>query len=189
MSKKSKYHAYIFFTLLVCGTYLRLYNLDNTLLWQDEAETAFYAKQVLDFRLPNAYDVQRGLFLYIGALIPIAQSDSSLGLIDPSMYDFVQEDFDNDGRLIKHPYGDILLTALSLVIFGPSTFSARFLFALTGVFSLILTYKLATYLYNQRIGLIALVFQTFNIVLIAYERQTRLYSLGVFCLWVRSILV
>jgi len=182
MSKNNnKCHIYIFFTLLICGSYLRLYNLENTLLWQDEAETAFYAKQILDFRLPSAYDEKRDLFLYIGALIPISNSDSHLGLIDPRIYGFVQEDFANDGTLIKHPYGDILVTAISFFIFGPSTFSARFLFALIGVFSLILTYKLGSYLYNKRIGLISMAFQTFNIVLIAYERQARHYSLGVFC--------
>ena len=181
MLKNSRCCIYIFFALLFCGGYLRLYNLENIPLWQDEAETAFYAKQVLDFRLPNAYDEKRDLFLYIGALIPISNSDSHLSLIDPHIYGFVQEDFSSDGKLIKHPYGDILVTAISFFIFGPSTFSARFLFALIGTFSLILTYKLGRYLYNKKIGLISMAFQTFNIVLIAYERQARHYSLGVFC--------
>jgi len=180
MSGNNKWHISIFFVLLISGSYLRLYNLNNTLLWQDEAETAFYARQILDFRLPNAYDEKRDLFLYIGAFIPISPSDSHSGLIDPTIYEFVQEDFANDGTLIKHPYGDILLTALSFSIFGPSTFSARFLFALTGVFSLILVYQLGRYLYNKRVGLIAMAFQTFNIVLIAYERQARYYSLNLF---------
>jgi hypothetical protein len=155
--------------------------LENTALWQDEAETAFYAKQILDFKLPNGYDEARDLFLYIGALIPISNSSSRAGLVDPYMYAFVQEDFADDGTLIKHPYGDIAVTALSFLVFGPSTFSARFFFALMGVFSLVLTYNLARYLYNQRVGLISMAFQTFNIVMIAYERQARYYSLTVFC--------
>ncbi len=180
MTERAK-HIFIFIVLLTCGSYLRLYNLDNSLLWQDEAETAWYARQMLDFRLPNAYDAKRDLFLYIGALVPISAPDSATGLIDTDIYEFAEEDFADDGTLIKHPYGDIIVTALSFLIFGPSTFSARFLFALMGVFSLALTFQLGKYLYNSRTGLISMAFQTFNIVLIAYERQARYYSLAVFC--------
>lgn len=181
MPKFPKYYFYIFFALLICGSYLRLYNLENTLLWQDEAETAFYAGQISDFKMPNAYDENRDLFLYIGALIPITDTDLAAGLIDTAIYGYSEEDFAEDGALIKHPYGDILVTALSFFIFSPSTFSARFLFALMGVMSLLLTYKLAEYLYNAKVGLISMAFQTFNIVLVAYERQARYYSLAVFC--------
>jgi hypothetical protein len=59
---------------------------------------------------------------------------------------------------------------------GDSTFSTRFPFALLGLFSLVFTYKLGTLLYNRRVGLMAMGFQSLNIVLILYERQARYYS-------------
>lgn len=176
-----KWSSIFFLALLFLGGYLRLYHLDDKLLWQDEAETALYARQILNFQLPNAYDKERGLFLYIGVLIPFSNTPTDSGQIDPYIYGFYQEDFTNDGRLVKHPYGDILLTAYSFAILGVSTFSARFPFALLGIFSLILTYKLSQFLYHRRIALMAMAFQAFNIVLIGYERQTRYYSLSVFC--------
>ncbi len=172
---------YLFIIILVLGACLRLYNLNNIALWQDEAETAWYAKQMADFNLPSAYDSNRDLFLFIGALLPHRNQVQSTGVFNTGMYEFSQEDFTDDGVLIKHPYGDILAAAISFFLFGVSTFSARIMFALSGVLSLILTFKLAAYLYNRRTALIAMTFQALNIVLAGYERQARYYSLSVFC--------
>ncbi|MFC1591563.1 glycosyltransferase family 39 protein [Thermodesulfobacteriota bacterium] len=175
----NRLHISLFVLLLACGSFLRLQHLDNTILWQDEAETGIYARQMLTGRLPNAYDAQRDLFLISGALIPIPDTATDTGRIDPRIFGCMVEDFAPDGTMLKHPYGDVFLTAVSFYLFGPSTASARLMFALLGVVSLVLTYKLGSYLYSRNVGLMSMALQAGNVVLITYERQARHYSLGI----------
>ena len=161
---------------LVWGCFLRLNSLDDRWLWQDEAELALYARQILDGELPQAQINGRDVILYVGVLLPFLEKRSEYGYVDPQIYGYYQEDYAENGRLVKHPFGDILLTALSHFVLGDSAFSTRFPFALLGIFSLFFTFKLGTLLYNNKIAMISTSFQSLNIVLIFYERQARYYS-------------
>lgn len=161
--------AFALFLILLVGVFLRLRNLDKDLLWQDEAEVVIYAKQILSNGFPNEY--YRGIPLYVSPLINET--------IDSEMYQYKQRDF-RDTLPVYHPMADAYLTALSFFFLGTSTFAARLPFALLGIVSIFLVYKLGEFLYNEKVGLFASVLQVMNTLLILYERQDRYYSLSIF---------
>jgi 4-amino-4-deoxy-L-arabinose transferase-like glycosyltransferase len=160
---------FILFLILLVGTFLRLRSLDEDLLWQDEAEVAIYARQIVSGGFPNEY--YRGIQVYVSPLIPEK--------VDSVMYEYKQRDF-RDGLAVYHPPADAYLTALSFFLLGTSTFAARLPFALLGIASLFLIYQLGKFLYNTRIGLFACILQATSVLLILFERQSRYYSLSVF---------
>lgn len=175
MNLKNFKVEFLLLLVILGGAFLRSHHLDKIPLWQDEAETAFYAKTILKQGIPSAYDGKN--FLYVGKFIPFEKGP---GVLDSEMYQYSQADFDNYGRLRYHPWGDAMITALSFSLFGISTFSARLPFAIAGIGSVFILYLLGSFLFNKRIGLFAALLQAFNYVIMPYERQVRHYSLNVF---------
>jgi len=176
----SKVIFFFLFLALVWGSVLRLYSLNDRWLWQDEAELALYARQILDGKLPQAQINGRDVILYIGVLLPFSEKRAEFGYVDPQIYNYYQEDYAENGRLVKHPFGDILLTSISHFFLGDSIFSTRLPFAMLGIFSLFFTFELGKLLYNSKIAMMATAFQSLNIALIFYERQARYYSPSLF---------
>lgn len=130
-------------------------NLGDNLLWQDEAETAVLAQSVLANGKPLAYDGRNLVFQTSGT-------------------------FDEAFVWTFHPWGQFYVTALSFVIFGASTFSARLPFALAGLLALLLSYSF----YRRRLNFssnaafLAVLILTLSVPLLLHIRQCRYYSLG-----------
>ncbi len=102
--------------LLFLGGLLLLTRLDNGRLWQDEAETAVLAKNTLRFGYPRAFDgVNR-----LNPAVPLAAGEA----------------------WTYHPWLPMYLLALFFQLFGAGTLTARLPFALMGLGSLLLAYRL-----------------------------------------------
>ena len=107
---------FLWVALLVGAAFLYI-RLGQQTLWQDEAETAILARNLLRFGYPKAFD--------------------GLNLVwDPQGYG-------PNFAWIYHPWGTFYLTALSFKLCGISTLAARAPCALLGWLTILLTYRLA----------------------------------------------
>jgi hypothetical protein len=171
MKRKDMFLLIFLVLCLLVGAFLRLWELEKPIFWQDEAEIALFAKNIMDSGVPNEY--YRGIPVYVS---PLIKSETILD----GMYEYDQRDFREDGSLRYHPFGDMYAVALSFMLFGISTMSARLIFSLFGILSLFVVYKIGSHFYDKRVGLLSLFLQSINLLLILHERQARYYSMAVF---------
>ena len=102
---------------LAIGAVFLFVRLGQMLLWQDEAETAVLARNILRFGFPRAFD---GLNL----------------VFDPQGYGA-------NYAWLYHPWASLYLTAAFFKLFGATTWAARAPYALLGWLGILLTYLLA----------------------------------------------
>lgn len=140
--------------LFLIGTFFVFTNLDNIYLWQDEAETALLAQNVISFGVPKAWDGKNLITAGYGA------------------------DFNKELVWTFHPWAQHYITAISFVLFGKNTFFARFPFALSGLFSFFLFYYFAKH-FSQSNGVasFATVFLVFSVPYLLHIRQARYYAI------------
>ena len=113
---KKNYTTYILLgVLLAISAFLIFKNLSDNYLWQDEAESAVLAKNILKFGYPSAFDGTNSLRVYL----------SSLGA---------------NYQWKFHPWLHFYLISLSYSILGVNTFSSRLPFAICGLLSIILVF-------------------------------------------------
>jgi len=148
--------------LLLLGALLIFPNLDDRYLWDDEAETALLAKNVLRFGVPIAWD---GVSL-------ISQECGT--------------DFDANYLWRQTPWLPIYLTAASFALFDIGTFTARLPFALVGLLSVPSMYLLAHRVFgDRRIPLIAAGSLLLSVPFLLHVRQCRYYSVAIFAaIWI-----
>ncbi|MFH1552165.1 MAG: glycosyltransferase family 39 protein [Candidatus Omnitrophota bacterium] len=143
--------------ILFIASVLLFANLANQYLWQDEAETAVLAKNTLQYGFPRAFDGKN--------------------LINPS----IRTGYGNNYEWYYHPWGQFYITAASFLVFSPSTFSARFPFALIGLANILLLYVLAYKLTRQRfIAVCAALLTASSVPYLLLMRQCRYYAPAVF---------
>ena len=149
--------------ILALGSFLLLFHLDHRPFWQDEAETACLAKNVLKYGVPRAYD---------GVNI-ISQEHG--------------HEYDQDYLWRWSPWLQIYVAAAAFKIGGLTTYAGRFPFAVMGIACLYLVYKLVSRNFGNRAWacLAALLLAT-SVVFLLYARQCRYYSLGT-CLVLLSL--
>lgn len=142
-----------FTLLLAAGAVLLLANLGdgNGRLWQDEAETAVLAKNTLRFGYPRAFDgVNR-----LNPALPLAPGEA----------------------WTYHPWLSMYLLAGSFALLGPTTFAARLPFALMGLVSLLLFYRLVqTMTGDRQLARWAGVLLVTSVPFILHMRQCRYYA-------------
>jgi len=142
--------------LLLLPPLLLLPSLDDALLWQDEAETALLARQVLVHGVPVATD--GGRFL----------SDQ----LD-------RADVSAEGLWIWSPWLPHYVTAASFALFGESTHAARLPFALAGWATLLLSYPVFRRLSASRAtARLAVLLLTLSVPFLMMSRQCRYYALA-----------
>ncbi len=128
--------------------------MNNIYLGQDEAETAIIAKNVLKFGYPTAWD-GRNL---------VTQNNGI--------------DFNEQYVWTWHSWFQHYLTAMSFLLLGTSTFSARLPFVILGILSVILFYFLSRRISgDETIARISTVLFATSIPFIIHVRQSRYYSL------------
>ncbi len=153
------------FIILAAAAFLLLTNLGNQYLWQDEAETAVLAQNVLKFGFPRAHD--------------------GVNLVNPT----IRTGYGPEYSWLYHPWGQFYLTAFSFKLLGESTFSARLPFAFLGIINVLLVYLLA-YRWT-RIRFVAGCSSLLTAASVPYlllMRQCRYYSPAVF-LFLSALLV
>jgi 4-amino-4-deoxy-L-arabinose transferase-like glycosyltransferase len=138
--------------LLGVAGILLLARLDNGYLWQDEAETALLARHTLQFGYPRAFD-GRNLI------------EEPLGYGPAHAW-------------IYSPWLPFYLLAAVFAVAGESTGMARLPFALCGLASIWLTWRLACALTeDRRIHRLSVALLTCSVPFLLHMRQCRYYAL------------
>lgn len=146
--------------LLILAAFLLLLRLANGVLWQDEAESAVLAQNVLRFGYPKADDGLNRL-------------NPSLSLAEGSAWTY-------------HPWASFYLTAFSFLLFGQNTTAARLPSAVLGLFSIGLTAGLIRRLTGDRaLSRWTAFLLVLSVPFLLHMRQCRYYAPTVFLsLWV-----
>ena len=159
---------------------LLFWNLTDTYLWQDEANTAVLAVRLMKYGKPLAYDGWNLL------------SDDNFAAQDPRTVDErardpekAVEDCIRRGTMTRdhmwtyHPWGQFVVAGLSIAMLGPTTLAARLPFALAGLATVLALYWLAhRYLRSSLIATLACALLTLNAYWLLHARQARYYSLS-----------
>jgi 4-amino-4-deoxy-L-arabinose transferase-like glycosyltransferase len=143
--------------LLAFAALLIFPSLDNRYLWDDEAETALLAKNVLRFGAPVAWDGRDLVSQECGA------------------------DYDADYLWRQTPWLPIYATALSFKLLGPSTLAARLPFAVLGALCVLSLYVVGASLFGERATAgLAAASLLLSVPFLLHVRQGRYYSLAIF---------
>jgi len=148
-----KAYYFIFITSALLAVLL-FTNLGNQFLWQDEAENAVIAQNILEYGYPRAFD---------GNLLVI----SDIG-------------YRKNYTWIFQPWLQNYVTAASFYVLGKSTFSARFPFVLFAIASFILSFFLAKRLFTNRIANISSALLLACVPFLLMSRQARYYTAVLF---------
>jgi hypothetical protein len=130
---------------------LLLVGLDHGRFWQDEAETALLARNILRFGYPRAFDGE----IRINPAIPVGRGQA----------------------WTYHPWGHFYFVALSFWLFGESTWAGRLPQAVLGWLSLLLAIRLMwRWTSSLRLTRLFAVWMTVQVPLIIHFRQCRYYA-------------
>lgn len=150
LTRRSAWDWTVAWFLLIAGVLL-LWNLDNGVLWQDEAETAVLARNTLRFGYPKAFD-------------------GNSMIHEPTGYG-------PGAAWIYNPWTSFYLLAGVFAVFGESTWVARLPFAMLGWLAIYLTWRLARALTpNRRIHLLSVALLTCSVPFLLHMRQCRYYA-------------
>jgi Tfp pilus assembly protein PilF len=146
-------HQWPAFAIFVICAGLLGARLGNAYLWEDEADTAVLASNIVQYGLPVAWD--------------------GVTFIDP---DYGQR-LTNGFVMISHPWLQYYAAAASFVFFGETPWAARLPFALAGLTTVIVVYAMIVALIrNRRVAVSAALLLTLNVQFLLYSRQARNYS-------------
>jgi len=150
------------FVLAVAG-FLLFYHLGQRPFWQDEAETACLAKNVLKTGLPYAFD----------GVNVVSQEEA--------------REFDKTGQYLWRwsPWIQIYMQAAGFAVGGLDTAAGRVPFALAALLSIFWTYRLVRRHFGDRsLALMAAALLTLSVPFLLIGRQARYYAPGtLFVLW------
>lgn len=136
---------------LVIISFVYVYGLDRPLLWGDEADTGVFARNVLRFGYPVAYD---------GRNVTVCSGEAQVS---------------KDLLVEKYiPWVQHYLAAISLASFGDSTRGLRLIFAIIGVISFFPIYQILKTRVKFPIILTLLILTSPQVVL--FQRSARYYS-------------
>ena len=145
--------------ILAVGAVLMLANLGNGRLWQDEAETAVLGRNILHFGYPCAFD--------------------GVNLVNPTL------PTQGNYAWTYHSWLPIYLAAGSFSLLGVNTVSARLPFALLGLASLWIGYRLFRRITGELLtARLATLMLATSVPFLLHMRQCRYYAPAVFfTLW------
>jgi 4-amino-4-deoxy-L-arabinose transferase-like glycosyltransferase len=130
-------------------------NLGRDYLWEDEGDTAALASNILKFGVPKAWD---------GAAF--LDSDHGARL-------------NRDLVMVTHPWVQYYLAAASFLVFGETTFAARFPFAVAGWMSILVAYFFVLRFTGNRLAAFTSgALLIFSVQFLLYVRQSRYCALN-----------
>lgn len=136
----------------IVASVLLLSNLKNGYLWQDEAETALLARHTLEFGYPKVSDG----------------------------HNYIEEAVHGHGpgeAWIYSPWLPFYLLAGVFAVAGESTWTARFPFALLGLLSVFLTWRLCVFVTKDlRVQRLSVALLTCSVPFLLHMRQSRYYA-------------
>lgn len=132
-------------------------NIDNSLLWKDEAITANIGYNTLKYGYPKIWDGVN--------LISSTDGNSFNQFLVSSNYEWLQ----------------FYLCAISFAIFGKTTFAARLPFAIFALLSILVVWLIAEKIFNGiKKTICCTFFYGLNVQFLLYSFQSRYYSLVLF---------
>ena len=147
----------IFLLILAVAAFLFFFRLDHRPLWQDEAETACLARNVLKYGVPKAFD---GINL-------VSQEFS--------------REFNSDYIWRWSPWLQIYITAGAFRLGGVNTIAGRLPFALLGFANVVLVFLLIKRHFQDLVwARLAALLMASSVLFLLFSRQCRYYSLGTF---------
>ncbi len=149
----------ILFLIILCIPLLFL-NLGERTLWNDEAEQARVAVNVVRFGYPTAYDGKQYIRDYT----------------DSDVFNFRGE----TAVWIWSPWLPFYPMAASFMLFGVSTWAARFPMALIALFLIPLFYYTTRRWFNDRVAFWSTFLLIVNVPFLLYARQARYYPVSMF---------
>jgi len=156
--KKNKIEILILIVILAIASFLIFKNLGQQMLWNDEAETAVIARNILKYGYPSPWD---------GKNLITQQNGSETVQIGNAYF------------WAWHPWLQDYLTAGSFKIFGVNNFTARLPFALAAVLSIFVLYLLVKRLFqNSSLALLSSLLLSLSVPFLLYSRQGRYYILA-----------
>ncbi len=162
------------------AAFFLFWNLDEKYLWQDEAATAVLSVRMLNTGKPLAYDGVNLITNDNFASEDLNTVNQRTG--DPKAaldYYIKRGDMKQDTAWKYQPWGQFAVTAVSLKLFGQTTFAARLPFALAGVAIVLCLYWFVRSNFNSALmashSALLLVFNSYWIL---HVRQCRYYSLS-----------
>ena len=156
-AKKTLAENKLFLGLLVIASFLLFKNLDNIYLWQDEAETALLAQNILEYGYPRAWDGKN----------VITQN--------------AEKDFNKQYVWTWSPWLQLYITAGSFWLFGANTFSARLPFVFIGLASICLFYLFTRkFSESKQLAIISTTLMVTSIPFLLHARQCRWYMTAIF---------
>lgn len=160
----SKYLGLIL--ILILGGFLILYNIDDTLLWKDEAGTAQIGINTLKYGIPKVWDGKNMM----------SSSDGN--------------SFNDSFVVTSHGWLQYYIAGISIAVLGENTLAARLPFAMASIASIILMWFLSKKVFKKDsyANLTTLIYVLY-IPFILYSRQARYYSLSFFFLSASSLLL
>lgn len=165
MNAKNRSVYFVLLAIIIAlSAFLMFKNLGDRALWDDEAQTAVLARQVVTHGIPAFAEGENN--------IPTDRPDLS--------------DYNKDKVFVWNTWLPFYLTAASFVLFGESEWSARLPFVLFGLFSLMLYARICTRLFgrNKRLILISLLMLALSVPFLLHLRQSRYYAISIFgTLW------
>ncbi len=167
-------------SLVLVAAIILLWGLGTTYLWQDEAATAVLAQRMIRFGRPLAYDGENLVTIDYFAAEDEKSADQRTHSAQAAVDYYVRRgDYKPDTTWKWHPWGQFLVAAAGLKLFGATTFGARILFALAGVATIFLFYRFVLVnLHEPKIALLASLFLISNGYWILHSRQCRYYALS-----------
>ena len=159
---------------------LLLWGLTEKYLWQDEAATAVLAANMLKFGKPLAYDgvnlVTLDFFTGEDSAILGERTRDPQAAVD---YFVRRGDLKPDTAWKWQPWGQFAIAAAGLKLLGHNTLGARLPFALAGLATVLLFYRLVReYCGGWLIATISALLLLTNSYWILHSRQCRYYSLS-----------
>jgi len=154
------------------------YNLGTRYLWQDEAATAVMAERMLRHGKPLAYD---GRNLITMDIYDAKEADELASMPPQQVVNYLVQrgDFKADTTWVAQPWGQFVATALSLAIFGKGSLAARLPFALCGIATVVLLFRLIVQRFRDwPMALVAVFLLLGNVFWVLHVRQCRYYALS-----------
>lgn len=137
---------------LVYGVFLVLGGWAHT-LWGDEAETALYARSILQYGVPRGWDGVNLMGFADGATLHA------------------------NTLITSNPWPQYYLVAASFAVFGESSFAARLPFIFLAIISLPLLFLIAKQIGGTSLGLIVALLAATSVQYILFSYQARYFSI------------
>ena len=148
----------IYVAIALLAAFALFYNIDDRLLWGDEAETALLAVNINKYKLPTVTDGKNFITL--------------LGL---------GHDSNKDNIWVWSPWLDEYIAAASFFLFGKNTFTARLPFVLIAFLSVLFFVWMAYKIFNNHeMTIFATLLYVTNVPFLLHARQCRYYALIIF---------